>query len=53
MIKVKVISPFVDRETKVLNKLDAIIEVNKERLIELKDFVEIIKDTTKKESNEG
>jgi len=53
MIKVKVISPFVDRETRVLNKCDTEIEISKDRLKELKDFVEVIKDTTKKESNEG
>lgn len=53
MIKVKVTSPFVDKKTRILNKIDSVIEIDRDRFEELKEFVEIIKNTNKKESNEG
>lgn len=53
MIKVKVKSPFIDRETKVLNKVGTELEISKERLDKLNKYVEVIKDNAKKDNNEG
>ncbi len=50
MIKVKVISIFVDKITKVRYKLNSELTVAKERYEEIKDFVEVV-DSKKTNSN--
>lgn len=44
-IKVKVISVFIDKITKKKQELNKELIVTKERYNEIKDFVEVIKDT--------
>lgn len=48
MMKVKVISVFKDKDTKEINKLDKVLEVSKERYEEIKEYVEIINESKKK-----
>jgi len=52
MIKVKVISVFRDKNTKEIYKLNEELNVSKARYDEIKEYVEIIKET-KKENIEG
>ena len=52
MIKVKVISVFRDKNTNEIYKLNQELNVSKARYDEIKEYVEIIKET-KKENIEG
>lgn len=51
-MKVRVISIFVDKNTKERYKLNTELEVSKERYEEIKKYVEIIKDTKKEDKVE-
>ncbi len=51
-MKVKVISIFVDKNTKERYKLNQELEVSKERYEEIKNYVEIIKNAKKEDKVE-
>ena len=52
-MSVKVISIFVDKNTKQRYKLGEVLNVTKERYEEIKDFVEIVKDTKNNKETEN
>lgn len=51
-IKVKVISVFIDKTTKKKQELNEELIVTKERYNEIKDFVEVIKETKNNNNRE-
>ena len=51
-IKVKVISVFIDKITKKKQELNEELIVTKERYNEIKDFVEVIKETKNNKNRE-
>lgn len=56
-MKVKVLKPFIDKQTKVLNEVGSIIELTEVRvkeILKIDNFIEIIKTSrTKKEVEEN
>lgn len=48
MIKCVVIKRFNDKNTKEFHKLNKVLEVSKERYVEIKEFVKLFEETVKK-----